>query len=91
MKFPRISRRKFIAGILLATPCAIGADAKWIEPTWLKIRRLRIGSGTPTHRLVHFTDLHHKGDAEYLKAVVKEINRLSPDFVCFTGDIITAK
>jgi len=88
MKFPRISRRKFIAGILLATPCAIGADAKWIEPTWLKIRRLRIGSGTPTHRLVHFTDLHHKGDAEYLKAVVKEINRLSPDFVCFTGDII---
>ena len=88
MKFPRISRRKFIAGILLATPCAIGADAKWIEPTWLKTRRLHIGKGTPTHRLVHFTDLHHKGDAEYLKAVVKEINRLSPDFVCFTGDII---
>jgi predicted MPP superfamily phosphohydrolase len=91
MKFPRISRRKFIAsacGVLLVSPFAVAADAKWIEPTWLKVRRVCIGSGPPSHRLVHFTDIHHKGDRAYLETVVKTINSLSPDFVCFTGDII---
>ena len=88
MKFPRISRRKFIAAVLLATPGAVFADAKYLEPTWLKVRHLRIGSGAPAHRFVHFTDLHHKGDRHYLKSVVDKINSLTPDFVCFTGDII---
>jgi predicted MPP superfamily phosphohydrolase len=88
VKVPRISRRKFIAAALLASPCLVVADAKWIEPTWLKTRFLRIGNGSPQHRFIHFTDLHHKGDLEYLKTVVARINSLSPDFVCFTGDII---
>ena len=37
---------------------------------------------------MHFTDLHHKGDGDYLKLVVSKINSLSPDFICFTGDIM---
>jgi hypothetical protein len=86
VKFPRISRRQFIAATLLATPGAVFADAKYLEPTWLKVRHQRIG--TPTARFVHFTDLHHKGDRNYLKSVVDKINSLNPDFVCFTGDII---
>ena len=88
MKSPRISRRKFLAAALLATPGAVFADAKYVEPTWLKVRHLKIGSGPPSHRFVHFTDLHHKGDANYLKSVVAKINSLTPDFVCFTGDVI---
>ena len=88
MKFPRISRRQFIAASLLATPGAVFADTKYLEPTWLKVRHQRIGSGAPKARFVHFTDLHHKGDRIYLQAVVAKINSLSPDFVCFTGDII---
>jgi len=88
VKFSRISRRQFIAAALLATPGALVADAKLIEPTWLKVQKLRIGNNLPTHRLVHFTDLHHKGDIDYLEAVVGKINSLAPDFVCFTGDII---
>jgi len=88
MKIPRISRRKFIASVILAAPFAAIADAKWAEPTWLKVRRLRLGSGTSSHRLVHFTDIHHKGDRVYLETVIKTINSLSPDFVCFTGDIV---
>ncbi len=88
MTFPRLSRRQFLAAVLLATPGAVLADAKYLEPTWLKVRRQRVGIGAPTHRLVHFTDLHHKGDRDYLKAVVAKINSLAPDFVCFTGDII---
>lgn len=88
MKFPRLSRRKFIAAVLLATPGALVADAKLVEPTWLKVRHLRVGTAPPTHRFVHFTDLHHKGDGRYLKSVVDIINSLTPDFVCFTGDIV---
>jgi len=87
MTAPRLSRRKFIAAALLATPGIMYADAKWVEPTWLKTSHLRIGNGKPSHRFVHFTDLHHKGDRQYLAAVVARINSLAPDFVCFTAII----
>jgi len=88
VKFSRISRRQFLATALLAVPCLTLADATLIEPTWVKVRRLRVGTKSPTHRLVHFTDVHHKGDGKYLKSVVETINSLEPDFVCFTGDIL---
>jgi uncharacterized protein len=87
MKFPPISRRKFIGLILLATPAAVLADATLVEPAFLKIRHYRMGNN-PTHRIVQFSDLHHKGDREYLQSVVDKINSLAPDFVCFTGDLI---
>ena len=64
------------------------ADAKWLEPAWVKVRRIRLSRGKPAHRFVHFTDVHHKGNTSYLESVVKQINALSPDFVCFTGDLI---
>lgn len=88
MNTSRFSRRKLIATGLLAAPALMFADAKWMEPTWLKTRRLRLGKGSVQNRLVHFTDLHHKGDHHYLKAVVDRINSLAPDLTCFTGDII---
>jgi len=88
IKLKNISRRKFIFTALLATPFLVVADGKEIEPTWVKIRRLRLGSGPPMHRFVHFTDLHHKGDRAYLQSVVDRINLLAPDFSCFTGDLI---
>lgn len=84
----KISRRKFIATALVATPLAMVADAKWLEPTWVKTRKLKIGSDQPTHRFVYFTDLHYKGDRAYAESVVKKINSLSPEFVCFGGDIM---
>jgi len=69
-------------------PADAVVDAKWLEPTWVKVRRIRFGSGRPKNRLVHVTDIHHKGDSAYLRSIVKKINALSPDFVCFTGDLI---
>jgi len=59
-----------------------------LEPQWVKVRRIRLPTSKPTHRIVHFTDIHHKGDRAYLRSVVDTINALSPDFVCFTGDLI---
>lgn len=91
MKLKHISRRKFILTTLLALPLAVGADAVTIEPTWLKVRQVRIGGGKPVCRLVHFSDVHHKGDREYLQTVVNTINSLKPDFACFTGDIVEQK
>jgi len=91
MKARRFSRRKFIAAGLLATPGLVYADSKWAEPTWLRTTHVRIGADKPAHRIIHFSDIHHKGDKAYLKAVVERINSLSPDFVCFTGDIIEDK
>ncbi len=88
MKIPRLSRRKFISTALIAVPAMVVADAKCLEPTWLKTSHLRIGNKKPTHRFVHFTDIHHKGDRNYLSTVINRINSLAPDFVCFTGDII---
>jgi len=87
MKF---TRRKFIltaSAALLAAPGALALDARAIEPQWVKLTRLRL-SDKPTHRFVHFSDLHHKGDCAHTQSVVNLINSLSPDFVCFTGDIL---
>lgn len=44
-----------------------------------------------TYRIVHISDIHYKGDREYLAKTVSKINGLSPDFVCFTGDIVEDK
>jgi uncharacterized protein len=87
MKLPRLSRRQFIASVLLATPGVVLADAALVEPTLVEIRHRRLGS-SPAHRFVHFSDLHHKGDRSYLLSVVDKINSLTPDFVCFTGDLM---
>jgi predicted MPP superfamily phosphohydrolase len=88
LKIRKSSRRRFLLGAILAAPFLAVADAKWFEPKWIKIRRLRLGTITPRHRLIHITDIHHKGDRHYLLSVVKRINALSPDLVCFTGDLI---
>ena len=82
-----MTRRKFVVTALLATPFAVYGDARALEPQWVKISRLRL-SEKPAHRFVHFSDLHHKGDRAHTQSVVKMINSLSPDFVCFTGDIL---
>jgi predicted MPP superfamily phosphohydrolase len=88
MKRPRMNRRRFLLGAVLAAPCLAVADAKLLEPGWVKVRRVRLGNQKPTHRIVQFSDVHHKGDRPYLESVVRTINSLSPDFVCFTGDVI---
>src|SRR6188474_2181675 len=88
MKLARLSRRKFFLMALLAAPSLAVADALQFEPGWTRTRKIRFGDSKPSHRFVHFTDLHHRGDRAYLKGVADKINSLSPEFVCFTGDIV---
>jgi len=82
----RMTRRKFLGLGALALPAVLGADSAAFETTALRVTKLRRGSGDC--RFVHFSDFHHKGDAEYAAEVVAAINRLAPDFVCFTGDLV---
>jgi uncharacterized protein len=83
----KLSRRQFFWSLFLGTPLAALADAFLIEPDWLAVRKFRLHP-EPTIRLVHFSDLHHKGDEALLASTVASINALKPDVVCFTGDLI---
>ncbi len=84
----KITRRGFFRSALYGTPVLLAAHAFGLEPGWLRVRRIALTQSKPTVRLLQFTDLHFKGDDDYLQAVVSRINELAPDLVCFTGDII---
>ena len=81
-----MTRRKFLTLGALALPAAAGVDAAWIEPTALRVTNLMLTPGRL--RFVQFTDWHYKGDAAYAAEVVRTINDLAPEFVCFTGDLV---
>src|SRR3954467_607710 len=85
----RISRRKFLRSGLIAAPVCLGGtvvEAMCVEPEWLKLERIHLRAGG--RKVVHFTDLHFRGDAAYLKRVVDVINAENADLVCFTGDVV---
>jgi predicted MPP superfamily phosphohydrolase len=84
---PSISRRRFLRLGALALPVAFGIDARLIEPTNLRVTtpKLKLDG---KHRFVHFSDFHHKGDVDYAADVINTINKLEPEFVCFTGDLV---
>jgi predicted MPP superfamily phosphohydrolase len=84
----KFNRRRFLALALLGTPLLAVSESRLLEPKWVRVRRLRLGTDQPSHRFIHFSDVHHKGDRAYLQFVVGKINELSPEFVCFTGDLI---
>lgn len=85
-----MTRRKFLALGALALPAAAGVNAALIEPTSLRVTKLMLNPAANV-RFVQFTDFHYKGDAEYAAAMVRTINDLKPDFVCFTGDLVENK
>jgi uncharacterized protein len=84
-----MTRRQFLALGALALPAGVGVNAALIEPERLRITNFTLSPGKL--RFVHFTDFHYKGDDGYAAEVVRAINDLSPDFVCFTGDLVEQK
>lgn len=91
MNLAKINRRKFILTAMMATSTAVVVDAGFVEPTWLETRRVRINGGQSGVRFAQISDFHHKGNRAYLQMVVDTINSLSPDFTCFTGDLVEKK
>lgn len=84
---PSINRRQCLKALFWGMPAAVLAWTFWLEPRWLNVRRVRVTDGKPSLRVVHFTDLHCTGDTGWLRSIVDRINGLSPDLVCFTGDL----
>ena len=80
-----MTRRKFLALGALAVPGAAAAHAS-LGSRHLRVRRVSLRENGV--RLVHFTDFHYKGDAAYAERVIRTINELKPEFVCFTGDLV---
>ena len=88
VKSKKMNRRRFLAAAVLISPLLAGADAKWIEPGWLKTRHVSLTNKKPSHRLIQISDVHYKGDRDLFAEAVRKINELSPDAVLFTGDLI---
>lgn len=84
-----MTRRKFLGLSALAFPAAIGVEA-CTEPTNLRVAHFPFRKDGRL-RFVHFTDFHFKGDTDYASHLVRTINDLAPDFVCFTGDLVENK
>jgi hypothetical protein len=83
----RLTRRRFLKLTALAIPTAFAVDAGIIERMRLRVRSLDADPNGKL-RFIHFSDLHYKGDRRFAANVVRQINSLSPDFVCFTGDLV---
>ena len=83
-----ISRRRWLRRVTFAAPVLGVADAAVIEPQWLKVATFKRGQGEVRQRCVHVTDIHFKGDRAYLEKVVDTVNRLEPDLICFTGELV---
>lgn len=87
MKRRKLTRRQFLGLGLCALPAAAGLDGRFVEPSWLRVTHFDL---TPEAkcRFVQISDLHYKGEAEYVAEVVRTINALEPEFVCFNGDLV---
>ena len=80
-------RKNFLRAFVYLSLLIIFAYSFFIGQKWLRIERIDLSS-SPTLKIVHFTDLHYKGDKIFLNKVVNKINELNPDIVCFTGDFV---
>ena len=83
-----MTRRRFFSRALYTASIGAVASVVALEPRWLKVQKIRLGTGPVRHRFAQITDIHYRGDAAYLREVVAQVDALAPDFVCFTGDLI---
>jgi predicted MPP superfamily phosphohydrolase len=98
---PRIdvpmSRRRFLqrgTRWVLGTGLALLVESL-LEPSWLEVKEVtvrlkRLPQAFDGLRVVQFSDVHlgHFFDLEDLARVVEELNRLEPDVLVFTGDMV---
>jgi predicted MPP superfamily phosphohydrolase len=75
-----------VGGLALVVTLGM-AYARWVEPTWLSVQHITL-SAPSVARVIHISDIHFTGDTQYLERVVRTINRMDADCVCFTGDLV---
>jgi hypothetical protein len=84
---PVITRRRFLSA-LAASALSVGlAEALVFEPHRLRVSHLKL-SEHPVARFVLWSDFHYNGNADFAGEIIKTINELQPEFVCFVGDLV---
>jgi predicted MPP superfamily phosphohydrolase len=94
----RPSRRALLRrlAIGLGAPALLAAYATQIEPFWPEFHEFNLPvralpAAFAGLRVAHLTDLHvcSRPTLDYSQAVVEHVNRLDPDLVLVTGDLVT--
>jgi hypothetical protein len=83
-----MTRRRFLTLALAAAPSIALANTVALEQTRLRVTRFDLRMPTDPCKLVHISDLHHRGDIGFAEKLVRAIHKEQPDFVCFSGDLI---
>lgn len=86
-----LTRRKFIVGGLGIITSFIALDAFWYEKFFIEMNEFYVGSATPETKnikLLQISDLHLKSVESRHIELVKEINKIKPELILLTGDII---
>jgi len=91
----RVFLRRAVTWSVASGLGALGGYGLWVEPRWLRVRRLRLPlRGLPPAlvglKVAHLTDLHlgRFTSAGYLSGVIERCNTLRPDLVLLTGDFV---
>ncbi|GMX63069.1 metallophosphoesterase [Paenibacillus elgii] len=97
----KLSRRSFLktltvtAAGLVALPGATYGYARYAEPRWLEVTEYMLSFARLPQQLdgikvVQFSDVHlgFNFDTKNLSELIGLINRIQPDIVCFTGDLV---
>jgi predicted MPP superfamily phosphohydrolase len=87
MKMKAFIRRHWLRVLVYGGLACCIVDAFLVEPHWIKTDQLSFGI-TPSLRVIHISDIHYKGQRSQLMRIVAAVNRMKPDVVCFTGDIV---
>ncbi len=86
-----LNRRRFLKRAFYTCGALGAVDSIGVEPNWLEVHTVdftRLGWGKT---IVHLTDLHYRGNREWLKSIVETANAQKPDLVCVTGDLMDRK
>ena len=80
---------------MLATGLAIAlaAYAAWIEPLWIEVKIHRLSEPGKTAaqrrlRIAQLSDLHLQSIGRREQLVAEQIERLQPDLIVLSGDVI---
>jgi predicted MPP superfamily phosphohydrolase len=80
--------------ILLIVLGGLAAYSGLLEPNWIAQRTIRLtiqGLGREPVRIVHIADIHTTRYGFREKHATEMINRIDPDYVFFTGDLIKSR
>jgi len=89
-----ITRREFLAGMVFSGAGFVSTDSLFSERFFIETNEFDIGSPSSSSskiRMLQISDLHLKKLTDYHKQLADKVNRLTPELLLFTGDIIESE